>query len=221
MLSFLLKDLSSDYNICYALNGKDALEKIKNLSKPDIIISDIMMDVMDGYEFYTKLLKDFNFKSIPFIFLTAKSGIDDRLKGLKKGAVDFITKPFNIDELRAKLYSLLKVKEALNSERIEEIAKELTGVLDTTNNVLSSMNKNKISDNKNEITEKDALTMKYGISRRQIEIFSLLEKGFERKEISDCLNVSLSTVKTHINRLFNKFKVNNKTTLINIIRKNN
>ena len=92
-------NLSSDYNIFYAFNGKEALEKIKNMPKPDIIISDIMMDVMDGYEFYTELLKDFNFKSVPFIFLTAKTGIDDRLSGLRKGAVDFITKPFNIDDI--------------------------------------------------------------------------------------------------------------------------
>ena len=119
---------------------------------------------------------------------------------------------------RAKLSSLLKIKEALKGERIEQIAKELTGVLDAED-TLSSMDKNKISGNKNEISEKEMLPIKYGISRRQIEIFSLLEKGFERKEISDSLNISLSTVKTHINRLFNKFKVNNKTDLINIIRK--
>lgn len=119
MLSSLQNDLSGEYNIFYSINGKEALEILKNIPKPDIILSDIMMDVMDGFEFHTELLKDSNFNSVPFIFLTAKGSEDDKISSLKKGAVDYITKPFNIDEVKSKLHSLLKIKEALNRERIE------------------------------------------------------------------------------------------------------
>lgn len=65
----------------------------------------------------------------------------------------------------------------------------------------------------------EPLFMQYGISRRQIEIFSLLEKGFERKEIAGQLGLSEGTINTHINRMFEKFNVNTKTDLINIFRK--
>ena len=217
MLSSLQNDLLADYNIFYAFNGFDALEKIKNVPKPDIIISDIMMDVIDGYEFYAELLKDSRFNSVPFIFLTAKGSDDDKIISLKKGAVDYITKPFITDELKAKLNSLLKIKEALNRERIEKLTKKISGFLESSNDFKEEI----IPENKNDSVENNnALFMNHGISRRQIEIFSLLEKGLERKEISDCLNISLGTVKTHIERLFKKFNVNNKIDLINSIRKN-
>ena len=71
MLAYLHNELSNEYNIINAVNGREALDKLSGVKKPDIIISDIMMDIMDGYEFYEKVLQFNEYKSIPFIFLTA------------------------------------------------------------------------------------------------------------------------------------------------------
>ena len=214
MLSYLQENLMDSYNVYYAKNGKEALEKLKNISKPDTIISDIMMDDMDGYKFYEELLKLNEYRSVPFIFLTAKTNEYEKIKGLKKGALDFIPKPFNINELKAKVESLIKFRNALKEEKLDQLSDQIY-------RLLSGSKKFKIVKNENCIDEKikqDKLLKDYEISRRQVEIFSLIENGYERKEIADKLNISLSTVKTHIERLYKKFGVNNKISLIKTIK---
>ena len=215
MLAYIHNELVGIYNIYYAFNGKEALEKLGKPKKPDIIISDIMMDVMDGLEFRDELLKKEEFDSIPFIFLTARISDEEKVKSLEKGAVDYITKPFNIDELKAKLTALLKIKDALNKERLDELAGKIYEHLKERQDITGFNPEGDIFD-----SEKDnsALYKKYGISGRQVEIISLLEKGLERKEISGSLNISMSTVNTHIERLYKKFNVSNRIELLNVIK---
>ena len=78
---------------------------------------------MDGHEFYSRISKDGNYNDIPCIFLTSRTGKDERLESLKMGVIDYICKPFLIDELKAKISSLLenlnKAKEA-EKKKIEE-----------------------------------------------------------------------------------------------------
>ena len=201
MLSYLQESLFDKYNFYYAVNGKDALEKIKRIKKPDLIISDIMMDEMDGYEFYEKLLKLDDYRLIPFIFLTAKSGKYHRLEGLQKGAIDYIEKPFDISELLVKINSIIRITKALEDGRIKDIQ-----------NKLSEYIKGIVNNNKN----KDVLLYKYKISGKESEIISLVLEGLEYKEIAYQLKISLNTVKTHIKHIFNKCQINNKAELINI-----
>jgi DNA-binding response OmpR family regulator len=73
------------------------------------MISDIMMDKMDGYELLKNISWIDAFKSIPFIFISAKSSIEDKLDGLSRGPVDYIVKPFSINELEAKIEILIKI----------------------------------------------------------------------------------------------------------------
>jgi len=76
-----------------AKNGQEALERI-GTSKPDLIISDIMMPELDGFSLYARLRKSFNTADIPFIFLSAKDEPEDQLKGLRMGADEYLLKPF-------------------------------------------------------------------------------------------------------------------------------
>lgn len=116
--------LKNGYEVRVAGNGLEALDAVKQ-SKPDLIISDVMMPKMDGYEFCKKLREDDETKTIPFIFLTAKGQLPDKIQGLKTGADDYIVKPFNPEELM----QMVKAR----SKRVEtylEIANldELTGI---------------------------------------------------------------------------------------------
>ncbi len=90
--------LKNGYEVRVSGNGLEALAEVKQ-SKPDLIISDVMMPKMDGYEFCKKLREDDGTKTIPFIFLTAKGQLPDKIQGLKIGADDYIVKPFNPEEL--------------------------------------------------------------------------------------------------------------------------
>ncbi len=98
-----------EYNISVATNGLDAI-KLTDKALPDIILLDIMMPEMDGYETCKILKGNEKTKDIPIIFLTAKNEIEDKIKGFDLGAVDYITKPFNIPELLARVKTHLELK---------------------------------------------------------------------------------------------------------------
>ncbi len=98
---------AEDYIVVGASNGKEALIKAKT-EIPDIILLDLMMPEMDGYEVCEKLKKDPMTKNIPVIILTAKDAVRDKVKGLDIGADDYVTKPFNLNELRARIKSVLR-----------------------------------------------------------------------------------------------------------------
>ena len=86
-------------------SGADAISIIKNF-KPNLILLDIMLPALGGIEIY-KLLKDLNI-NIPVIFLTAKNNVKDKIEGLKLGADDYITKPFDLEELLLLIQNVLK-----------------------------------------------------------------------------------------------------------------
>ena len=97
-----------DYaDVIFATNGKDAL-MIAKANSPDIILLDIVMPDMDGYEVCKKLKEDSDTGHIPIIFVTAESSSEDEARGLSLGAIDFVTKPFNPDVLTAKVKNNLE-----------------------------------------------------------------------------------------------------------------
>lgn len=100
VLGAILKN--ANYQIAIALNGREALQFLER-ETVDIILLDVMMPEINGYEVCTILKKDERLKTIPVIFLTAKNEHEDLIKGFKVGAVDYITKPFESDELLARV----------------------------------------------------------------------------------------------------------------------
>lgn len=99
------------YEVGMASDGFKALEFIKNI-QPDIILLDIMMPVMDGFEVCSKIKKEEAYKDIPIIFITAKNDLDSIVKGFENGAVDYIFKPFEPSELKARVRNHLELKRA-------------------------------------------------------------------------------------------------------------
>ncbi|MBN2381620.1 protein kinase [bacterium] len=105
LLSLALK--KAGFSVVEAIDGQDALDKI-NQEQPHLVISDINMPNMDGWEFCWNLRRDETFKDIPLIFLTTRSEVPDRIRGLESGADDFISKPFDAVELVARVNVILK-----------------------------------------------------------------------------------------------------------------
>jgi len=108
LLYFLQNSLSKSNNIFYSLNIADAFEKINKIQKPDLIISEIMMNSMEGKDFYNILKKEEKYNSIPFIFLTSNPGNKAKIQSIIDSDVEIITKPFNIEELEKKIETLKK-----------------------------------------------------------------------------------------------------------------
>ena len=105
-----------------ATNGQDGYEKAEAIS-PDLIISDVMMPVMNGFEFRKKLLSDENLKGIPFVFLTAKGEDEDVLLGYDLHIEDYIIKSSSIKVVVAKVRAILKSLEKERSKTVEEVQK--------------------------------------------------------------------------------------------------
>ena len=108
LLSGLLKDF---YKIKVAINGEKALSMVEK-QPPDIILLDVMMPVMDGYETCRRLKSESRWKDIPVIFLTSKNEIEDESKGFEYGASDYITKPVNPVILLSRVKTHLSLKKA-------------------------------------------------------------------------------------------------------------
>jgi len=111
-LDYLDGILSSDYNVKVALNGFIALKIAIQKPSPDLILMDIMMPDMDGYQACEKLKSSKETSGIPLIFVTAKNEVDDETKGFKLGAVDYITKPFHPEIIKQRVRTHLRLKEA-------------------------------------------------------------------------------------------------------------
>ena len=110
-LVFMSEMLSSTYMVRTAVNGKDALKKVAE-HKPDIILSDVMMPVMDGNEFCRAIHSDPKTERIPFVMLTARIATNSKIESLTIGADDYITKPFNFDLLNLRIQNLIKWRNA-------------------------------------------------------------------------------------------------------------
>jgi two-component system cell cycle response regulator len=119
------------YTVFEAINGKQAIEKVKQVN-PDIILMDIMMPEMDGFE-ATKIIKnDPETEHIPIVMVTALNAQEDRVKGLECGADDFLTKPINDTALFARIKSLVRLKTMFDELRLRDKASQQMGITSST-----------------------------------------------------------------------------------------
>jgi len=110
------------YKIILAKSGNDALKLVEN-NLPDLILLDIMMPGINGYEVCEKLKANNQTKNIPIMFLTAKTEAKDIIKGFNTGGVDYITKPFIKEELLARIKTHINLK--VSQDLLKEQAKKL------------------------------------------------------------------------------------------------
>ena len=132
LMSGLLKD---NYRVKIATNGEKALKIAAADNPPDLILLDIMMPGMDGYEVCRRLQNDPKTRRIPVIFLTANTEVLDKVKAFSIGGVDYVTKPFQFEEVEARIEAHLKIRrlqleiEALNQslqDRVQSQVKEIS-----------------------------------------------------------------------------------------------
>lgn len=105
-VAFMKDSLSLYFSIQVAANGQEAWNVIPEL-KPDLIVSDLMMPVMDGNELCRRVKTDKHTENIPFVLLTAKQSVENKVEGLTIGADDYVTKPFNMEVLILRMRKLI------------------------------------------------------------------------------------------------------------------
>src|SRR4028118_1221701 len=125
LFSFLQE---AGYKILVAKRGESALKKLQKIS-PDLVLVDVMMPALDGFETCQRLKASTETKDIPVIFMTAQTEPIDKIKGLKIGAVDYITKPFQKEEVLARIENQLKITRL--SKQLEEQNRQLQQEINT------------------------------------------------------------------------------------------
>ncbi len=157
LMAGLLKDL---YRVKVANNGEKAIKIAQSDSPPDLILLDIMMPGLSGYDVCKILKEDQATRDIPIIFLTAMTAVDDEKKGLELGAVDFITKPVNPPIVLARVATHLHVKAAADflkdqnvylETEVSKRTKELAAIQDVTIMAMASLAETRDNDTGNHI----------------------------------------------------------------------
>ncbi len=155
--SYLTLILSDKYNVITAENGQEALKLIDNGEQaiendsslmPDLIISDIMMPLMDGFQLLEKLKTAENLQSIPIVMLTARAEMQDRLKALRIGVDDYLTKPFEEEELFARVKNLLynaQVRKQMQQGDLVALKNNQQPIAEIIPSPLSKNEKNQLS----------------------------------------------------------------------------
>ena len=205
LLKFLSKKLSCKYNVFCSLNGADALKKLCQLPAiPDLILSDIMMDKLDGFAFAKAISDQDSYNHIPIIFLTAKSNPTDRLKGLRLGALDFIQKPFSFEILKQKIETILT-----------NISKQKRAIINSSISNLQSLNNLKTFQVDCRSSMLNQSCKLYNLTTRETEIIQFILKGITYKMIGKTLFIAEKTVAKHVENIFQKVGVSNRIQLIN------
>jgi DNA-binding NarL/FixJ family response regulator len=213
LLASLVNSLKNDYNILFAANAFEAFNVIPQSQKIDLIISDIMMDKMDGYEFFERYKKKYINNDTPFIFLTAKTSSDDRKKGLSLGAIDFICKPFAADELKLKIKSIMDNIDRIQKQSVMTLRERVINVFENGGNVFIQQENNPFNI--------DEFAGKYNFTGRENQVFKFIIEGKMNKEMADELNISISSVKKYVFNIYRKLGVNTRLELNNMLYKKN
>jgi putative two-component system response regulator len=157
LMSGLLKDL---YKVKIANNGERALKVAMTGTPPDIILLDIMMPVMDGYETCRHLKANTETRDIPVIFLTAKAEVEDEMRGFELGAVDYITKPISPPVVMARVNTHLQLKRmrdylkdqnAFLEDEVQRRTKEVVATQEVTILAMASLAETRDTDTGNHI----------------------------------------------------------------------
>jgi phosphoserine phosphatase RsbU/P len=135
-LDLLVEGLKNDYKLSVALNGEMALKAVAK-HPPDLVLLDIVMPGMGGYEVCRRLREKPETAEIPIMFLSSLEDVENKAKGFEAGANDYLTKPFEMLEVKARVRSLIKAK-AYNDAAKEQIASELSVARDIQRGILPS-----------------------------------------------------------------------------------
>lgn len=203
LLRYLESSFLDSYNVFAYADGAEALREMARIPRPDVIVSDVMMDGLDGYALCRKVREQEACKGVPFIFLSAKTTETEKLEGLSLGAVDYIAKPFSMDELRSKIKALIELGRSGRESVKDDLKEHLNGFF----------GRGRKRDEAFALFNRRC--GEYGLSERQIQIITVLMQGKEDKEIAVELGISPYTVSKHLQNIYGKLSVNNRVELLN------
>ncbi len=185
------------YLVQDAGSGVEALAAFEK-DHPDLVVSDVMMPEMDGFEFCRRLRATRSGQLVPFIFLSSRGEVEDRVQGHSIGADDYLIKPFEPRELLAKIEAQLERSRRIHSEiiRLMQQASQMAAEAQPASNVAAVANP------------------PLPLTPAEEKVFWEVIQGYTNKQIGDRLFVSPRTVQTHLSNILSKLQLDNRSQLV-------
>jgi DNA-binding NarL/FixJ family response regulator len=179
------------YSVIMAENGQNALAMVDRY-QPHLIITDVTMPQMDGYELIRRVRLQPGFRLLPVIFLTARTNTDDRIRGYQLGCDAYLPKPFELDELAAVIRNLLERSQMMESEWRQRL---------------------QLMERSQE-AESELSAIHLDLTQREKEVLAELVEGLSNTQIGDRLHLSPRTIEKHVSSLLRKTETNNRADLV-------
>lgn len=209
MQAYIASVLAERFSVLTASSGEDAL-KMLDTEAVDVIVSDVMMQGMDGHEFLAKMRARRGDYPIPLIFLTARHSQAEKIESLKEGAIRYITKPFAPAELIAGIDAILLHDRELAHSQVVRIRKDMEILLQRIDK--QTQRDSPYHDPKAAATE--AFLRALALSAREQEVVRCIIAGMSDKEIAAKLGISSRTVANHNRTIYRKTNVGTRFELI-------
>ena len=195
----------SGFVVQVASNARDAWQLLEQTT-PDLVISDIMMPQVSGYDFLKQMREDVRFLNLPVVLLTAKGMTKDRIEGYTAGCDAYLAKPFDPDELVAIAENLI-ARRAMQSVTANSNTSEITDLA------------GQLAEIKALLKQKPAINVtpppiKIEFTPREQSVLELVVEGLMNKEIAKRLGTTIRNVEKYVSRLFSKTGTSSRTELV-------
>ena len=198
--------IDEGFDVSTAIDGVDGLEKAKQIL-PDVVITDVMMPRCDGYELLKKLREDERLGGTPVIFLTAKGMTVDRTQGYQAGVDDYIAKPFDPDEMVARVKNVVQRQDRLLAEAARFADTDVVQMAKQITEIKSILTKNDSNGSRQDLVIPN-------FTPREASVLQLVAEGLMNKEIARQLETSIRNVEKYVSRLFIKTGTSSRTELV-------
>jgi len=198
MRRFIAGALATEHEVIEAGDGREALNILATIEPPDLIVSDIMMPNIDGVGLFESTRANDSLASIPFMFLTARNESDEKIKLLRGGSIEYMVKPFSVEELRAKVSAIISLRNNERVNLLERVQSAINGSFSGTT----------LQAEPAEPLYPPDLTV------RETEILKKVAEGATDKEIAEHYGIAIRTASNHVGSILKKTGMTSRQSLM-------
>ena len=197
----------SEFEVRTASNAAEGWDLLQQ-ETPNVLISDIMMPQVDGYQFLKQVREDVRFKGLPVVFLTARGMTSDRIQGYNAGADAYLAKPFDPEELVAILNSLIERRAAQTPSASADGGPDIAVMARQIEEIRALLTQ------RGSMIKQNNSGIKIDFTPREQDVLDLVSEGLMNKEIASRLGTTVRNVEKYVSRLFGKTGTNSRTELV-------
>ncbi len=209
---------ANGYSVIAAENGREALKRVEEF-QPHLIVTDITMPQMDGYELVRQLRQRPAMRLLPVVFLTARVETQERIRGYQTGCDVYLAKPFELPELGAIVRNLLERQQMIETDRrfSKEFSKESAIASDEAAHLTTELTASRLAVEAAQADHAESLSFtrsQLNLTQREQDVLKVLADGLSNVQIGEHLHLSPRTIEKYVSSLLKKTDTNNRAELV-------